>query len=64
MLQNALSRALLLKKGNAVTRDSIKREAFSLINVPFIEVGTNGLSTGQIVDLRGLLGLPKTVAAE
>ncbi len=49
---------------SAVARDAIKREAFRLIDVPFIEVAKDGLSQDQVVGLRRLLGLPVSVAAE
>ena len=44
-------------QSNAETRDRIKREAFRLAGIPFVEVARQGLSERQLADLRGILGL-------
>lgn len=51
-------------QSNAEMRDRIKREAFRLAGVPFVEVPRQGLSGQQLADLRRLLGLQDIVAAE
>ena len=51
-------------QADAVARDNIKREAFRLAGVPFVEVARQGLSDGQMVDLRLMLGMSVSVAAE
>ncbi len=51
-------------QSGAVERDSVKREVFRLAGVPFVEIAKAGLSQGQLVDIRNILGLPTTVAAE
>lgn len=50
-------------QSNAATRDRIKREAFRLAGVSFIEVAQRGLSDEQIAELRRILGVRGLVAA-
>ena len=51
-------------QSNAATRDRIKREAFRLAGVPFVEVARQGLSERQLADLRGILGLQGLAVAQ
>ena len=51
-------------RGNAAMRDAIKREAFRLAGVPFVEIPKEGLGVEQVTELRRLLGLDQPVAAE
>jgi hypothetical protein len=51
-------------QGNAIKRDHIKREAFRKIGVPFMEVIAGGLSDGQRLDLKNLLGHQILAVAE
>lgn len=44
-------------QADATARDNIKREAFRLAGVPFVEVAAQGVSDGQRVDLRQILGV-------
>ena len=51
-------------RGNAAMRDAIKREAFRLAGVPFVEIPKEGLGAEQVTELRRLLCLDQSVAAE
>lgn len=51
-------------QANAEIRDRIKREAFRLAGVPFVEIARQGMSNQQLAELRGILGHAGLAAAE
>lgn len=50
--------------GNAHARDQAKRIACQKAGLPFIEISATGLTHGQRLDLKRLLGIPTELAAE
>ncbi len=50
-------------RGNAKVRDAVKREAFRLAGLPFIEVSEAGFNPDQIATLTQILDVPEHASA-